>query len=126
MKPKKILLIDDEELIRISTQVCLEVTANWEVILAASGQEGLLLAELQQPDVILLDISMPEMNGLTTFEYLRNNQAISHIPVILLTAKVQTSEQQQFIDLGITGVIIKPYDPHGIASQIAAALGWNI
>lgn len=126
MKPKKILLIDDEELIRMSTQVCLEVTANWEVIVAASGKEGLLLAASQQPDVILLDISMPEMNGITTFEYLQNNQATSHIPVILLTAKVQTSDRQEFIDLGITGVIVKPYDPHSLASQIAAALGWNI
>lgn len=122
MTVNKVLLIDDEELIRISTKLCLEVTGGWEVLTATSGIEGLRLAEAEQPDAILLDVMMPDLDGLATFERLKANAATQHIPVFLLTAKVQAAEQRQWAALGVRGVIGKPFDPLTLADQIAETL----
>ncbi len=126
MTPKQILLIDDEELIRISTQVCLELTSPWKVITASSGREGLVLAESQQPDAILLDVSMPDLDGLATFQLLQENPRTEHIAVLLLTARVQAADRRQLEGLGVKAVITKPYDPHRLATQIAASMGWDL
>lgn len=122
MSTKRILLIDDEEDIREATQICLEVTGAWEVLTASSGSEGLVKAEIEQPDGILLDVMMPDMDGLTTFKALQANPATRHIPVILLTAKAQSAEQRQFTQLDVAGVITKPYDPFSLSDQVAEAL----
>lgn len=125
MAVKQILLIDDEDDIREVAQVSLEMIGNWEVLTARSGQEGLAKAEAEQPDAILLDVMMPDMDGPTTFQQLRNTPAICHIPVILVTAKVQASDQRRFASLGIKGVIAKPFDPLTLADQVAETLGWH-
>jgi CheY-like chemotaxis protein len=121
---RQILVIDDEEHIREVTQLCLEMIGGWEVITASSGNEGLVKAEITQPDAILLDVMMPDMDGTTTFRQLRTNQATQHIPVILLTAKLQAADQRRFADLGVNAVIAKPFDPTILAEQVAAVLGW--
>lgn len=121
-KTKRILIIDDENDIREATQVCLEVTGDWEVLTASSGSEGLVTAAAELPDAILLDVMMPGMDGLTTFQELQANPLTQHIPVILLTAKAQSSEQRRFTQLGVAAVIIKPYDPFSIADQVSQAL----
>ncbi|MGC1394433.1 MAG: response regulator [Coleofasciculaceae cyanobacterium] len=121
-KTKRILIIDDENDIREATQVCLEVTGDWEVFTASSGSEGLVTAAAELPDAILLDVMMPGMDGLTTFQELQANPITQHIPVILLTAKAQSSEQRRFTQLGVAAVIIKPYDPFSIADQVSQAL----
>jgi CheY-like chemotaxis protein len=126
MTAKRILIVDDEELIRISTQLCLEETAGWEVLTASSGSEGLAKALAEQPDAIFLDVMMPDIDGLTTFKKLQANPATLHIPVFLLTAKAQSSEQRQFAQLGVAGVIPKPFAPMSLAKQVAATLGWQI
>jgi CheY-like chemotaxis protein len=126
MTVKRILIVDDEELIRISTQLCLEETAGWEVLTASSGSEGLVKAEAEQPDAIFLDVMMPDMDGPTTFKKLQANPSTRHIPVFLLTAKVQASEQRQFAQLGVTRVIAKPFAPMSLAKQVAEALGWQL
>ena len=87
MTTKRILIIDDEADIREATQMCLEITGEWEVVLASSGPEGLLKAAKEKPDAILLDIMMPGMDGLTTMQRLRENSDTAAIPIILLTAK---------------------------------------
>jgi CheY-like chemotaxis protein len=69
---------------------------------------------------------MPDMDGPTTFQKLQANPATRHIPVFLLTAKVQSSEQRQFAQLGVTGVIPKPFAPLDLAKQVAEALGWQL
>ncbi|MBE9108694.1 response regulator [Nodosilinea sp. LEGE 07298] len=122
MTNKRILIIDDEADIREATQMCLEITGEWEVILASSGYEGLLKAAAEKPDAILLDIMMPGMDGLTTMQKLRENTATSQIPIILLTAKAQSGEQRQFNQLNIAALITKPYDPYSLSDQIAQAL----
>jgi CheY-like chemotaxis protein len=68
---------------------------------------------------------MPGMDGPTTFRELRKNPATAAIPVLLLTAKVQTTDQRRFADLGVQAVLLKPFDPLTLSSQIAGVLGWN-
>ena len=123
---KQVLVIDDEERIQEVVQTCLEILQGWQVVLASSGMEGLQKAETEKPDVILLDISMPDMDGFMTLKKIRENSLTQTIPVILLTAKVQPSDQAQFKGLDISGLIVKPFDPMQLAAQISAALGWNL
>jgi CheY-like chemotaxis protein len=125
MTTKRILVIDDEDGIREIIQICLEAAAGWEVLTAASGTEGLEKAEAFQPDAILLDVMMPDMDGPTTFRQLQANSATRHIPTILLTAKAKISEQKQFIDLGVTGVITKPFKAQDLVDQIREILNWR-
>ena len=126
MTVKRILVIDDEVDIREVAQLSLEISSGWEVMTAASGSEGLVEAEAQQPDAILLDVMMPDMDGPTTFEKLQNNPSTKNIPVILLTAKVQAAEQRRYAQLGVTAVLTKPFDPVMLANQVAEALGWQL
>lgn len=95
MTVKKILVVDNEEYIQEVTKICLETVAGWEVLTAGSGHEGILKAEAHQPDAILLDVMMPDMDGFTTFEQLQANRATQTIPVILLTAKMQAGDHQR-------------------------------
>ncbi|HHP7232969.1 MAG TPA: response regulator [Xenococcaceae cyanobacterium] len=120
---QKILLIDDDDDIREATQICLEITGDWEIMTASSGREGLTQAIANQPDVILLDVMMPDMDGLETFAQLQANNATKNIPVILLTAKAQPGEQRQFTKLKVSGVITKPYEPFDLSNRITQILG---
>jgi CheY-like chemotaxis protein len=122
---KRILVIDDEDDIREVAQIGLEMIANWQVITARSGEEGILKAKAEQPDAILLDVMMPGMDGPTTFRKLRDDTMARHIPVLLLTAKVQAADRRQFADLGVTGVIAKPFDPLTLAEEMTRLLGWS-
>jgi CheY-like chemotaxis protein len=125
MATKQLLMIDDEARIREVVQTCLELFQGWQVSVAESGAEGLSKAAAEQPDAILLDVSMPEVDGIETLKALQANPATQSIPVILLTAKVQPDERAQFAELTIAGVITKPFDPVALASQISELLGWN-
>lgn len=125
MTAKRILVIDDEDDIREVAQLCLEMLGGWEVLTACSGREGLVLAEAEQPDAILLDVMMPDMDGLATFQKLQANIATQHIPVILLTAKVQSADRHRFAKVGVTEMIAKPFNPLNLASLVAEALGWS-
>jgi CheY-like chemotaxis protein len=125
MAAKRVLLIDDEDDIREVAQVSLEMVGNWEVITASSGAEGLARAVAERPDAILLDVMMPDLDGPSTYGRLQANPTTRDIPVILLTAKVQASDQRRFADLGVAAVIAKPFDPLQLAGQVAGALGWE-
>ncbi len=126
MKPKRVLVIDDEGDIREVAQVSLETVAGWEVLTASSGREGVAKVRVDQPDAILLDVMMPEMDGLATYQQLQADPATRHIPVIFLTAKVLPGARRRFIDLGAKGVIAKPFDPLKLPHQMAEALGWRL
>ena len=119
---KNILVIDDEVDILRLIQTCLEVMGGWQVLIACSGNEGLRLAQNNQPDAILLDVMMPDMDGLTTFHKLQDNPSTRHIPVVLLTAKGRSADQGMFAELGVKGVLNKPFNPLKLADQVAAAL----
>jgi CheY-like chemotaxis protein len=122
---KRVLIIDDEVGIRKITQIALNAIAGWEVLMAESGPEGIAIAQTAQPDAILLDVMMPEMDGIATFENLQANGATQTIPVILLTAKAQLFERQQFTALGVTGVITKPFKAPELVQQMRDLLHWH-
>lgn len=126
MSNRRILIVDNEPSIQEVAQICLETVAGWEVSIASSGLEGLAAAEREQPDAILLDIMMPGMDGLDTFSRLQANPVTRSIPVILLTAKVNTTNYQDYIELGIRSTIAKPFSPLGLAQEIATTLGWKL
>ncbi len=124
MNPKRILIIDDEEAIQTVVQCGLELSAGWIVMTASSGIEGVSLAENEQPDMILLDGMMPEMDGLATFRELQQNPKTRSIPVVFLTAKAQASEKRLFHDTGANGIITKPFNSLELADQITKILNW--
>lgn len=124
MNIKSILLIDDEINLAQVIAVCLESFKGWKVIVANSGKEGLRLLATIKPDAILLDVMMPEMDGISVYQNLQKNPDTRHIPVIFLTAKVQVSDRERFAQLGIVGTIAKPFEPLKIADQIAELLDW--
>jgi CheY-like chemotaxis protein len=126
MSSKRILFIDDEDDIKILAQFCLESEAGWEMLTAANGVEGIMLAETEQPDAILLDAMMPHLDGIQTIEKLQTNPKTKHIPTIFITAKVQASDRRRFYAAGAKGVINKPFDSLTLASQIAGFLGWQL
>lgn len=125
MPGHRVLIIDDEDDIREIAALSLETVAGWEVLMANSGAAGIRKAQEQLPDAILLDVMMPEKDGPTTFREMRSIPAIAHIPVILLTAKVQAADQKRFSDLGVAAVMFKPFDPLTLAADIAEVLGWT-
>jgi CheY-like chemotaxis protein len=126
MQTKSILVIDDDDGIREIVKFSIEAVTGWEVLTAASGSEGITRAEIEQPDAILLDVMMPDMDGATTFHHLRSNTATKNIPTIVLTAKAIAKEQQRFLDLGIAGAIAKPFKANDLVKQICEILGWQI
>lgn len=124
MSGKCILFIDDEEDIKTLARFCLESEASWQMITASNGKEGLALAESKQPDAILLDVMMPELDGLQVLAKLKLNPKTKHIPAIFITAKAQASDRRRFYAAGAKGVINKPFDSLTLASQISGFLGW--
>lgn len=125
MGTRRILVVDDEDDIREVAAIALEMEGGWEVIAAGSGAEGIRRAAAEQPDAILLDVMMPDMDGPATFRALRENPATAAIPVILLTAKVQAADRRRFEELGVSGVLPKPFDPLRLSHQVAETLGWE-
>ncbi|WP_414583956.1 response regulator [Scytonema sp. PCC 10023] len=125
MLAKRILVIDDEINLCTVIKVCLERIGGWQVLIAQSGSEGLVLAETELPDAILLDVMMPDTDGLVVLHTLHINPVTETIPVILLTAKPQPVNLNQSAQLGFVGVIPKPFDPLELADQVAELLGWE-
>jgi CheY-like chemotaxis protein len=121
----QILVVDDEDLIRELVQACLEDLGGWETLAAASGEEGLQIAQTKRFDAILLDMSMPGMDGFEVYERLQSNPMTQSIPVILLTAKVLPSDRDRFEKMGVAGVIAKPIEPTTLTEAIAEILGWD-
>lgn len=126
MNDKNILLIDDDEAIQEVVQVGIEIETGWQVKLASSGLKGINLAQNQQPDAILLDVMMPDMDGIDTLSHLKANAKTSSIPVIFLTAKAQAADKKQYQSLGVVDVITKPFNSMTLASQIAKILQWEL
>ncbi len=123
--PKHILLVDDEDDIREVAALSLQAVGGYEVSRASSGREALELASAQRPDAVLLDVMMPDMDGPSTFARLQGDEDTRGIPVVLLTAKVQAADRRQFDDLGVAGVLSKPFDPLQLSRQVADVLGWS-
>ena len=114
----KVMLVDDDDDIRRLGQISLEMVGRWSVVMASSGQEALLLASEEAPDIVLLDVTMPEMDGVTTYAKLRAIPSMGDVPIIFLTAKVLPGEVDGYLSLGATAVIAKPFDPMTLPDTI--------
>lgn len=112
------LLVDDDEDIRTLCELGLRRLAGWNVVLAGSGQEALAAVDHARPDVILLDVMMPGEDGLQVLERLRAREGLAKVPVIFLTAKVQTHEVERYRKLGAAGVIRKPFEVLKLPDEI--------
>ena len=120
-----VLVVDDEPDIRELLQLALEHVAGWQVLTASNGPEALIAAADKLPDAILLDVMMPGMDGPETARRLAEDPRTRSIPVVLLTAKVLSSERTALSDTEARAVIGKPFDPMTLAHQIEDALGWG-
>jgi len=121
---KRILIVDDEDDIREVAQVSLELVGQYEVLTASSGRDGVARARTAQPDAILLDVMMPDLDGPGTLAQLRADPATRDIPVVFLTAKTQQAERARLAELGAAGILVKPFDPLKLPAEIATTLRW--
>lgn len=119
---KKILVVDDDGAIQEVIKTCLEDLAGWQVLLAGSGLDGLRIANAEPLDAILLDISMPKMNGIEMLQKLQENSKTRKIPVFLLTATILSPDRQQLEQ--VAGVIVKPFNIIKLVEQMSQSLGW--
>ncbi|HVI02767.1 MAG TPA: response regulator [Enhygromyxa sp.] len=117
-----ILLVDDEPDIRTIAELSLSQVGGWKVTLASSGVQALELVGTHKPDLILLDVMMPEMDGVATFQALASREDTREIPVIFMTARVQSQERERYVGLGAAGVIAKPFDPMRLPDDIRGIL----
>ena len=122
MTIRKVLLVDDEDDIRTVGNLSLSRVGGWQTVLASSGAEAVKKAAAERPDLILLDVMMPGMDGPTTFTQLRAQEATATTPIIFLTAKIQKQEVARYLELGALGVIGKPFDPMTLPSEIKKLL----
>ncbi|EPX58958.1 Two-component response regulator [Cystobacter fuscus DSM 2262] len=118
----KVLLVDDEDDIRTIGQVSLSRVGGWQTVLASSGADALTKAAAERPDLILLDVMMPGMDGPTTLARLRAQEATATTPVIFMTAKIQKQEVARYLELGAVGVIGKPFNPLTLPADIKKLL----
>lgn len=125
MTERLVLLVDDEEDIRLVAKACLERLAGWRVQSASSGLDALEHVHAERPDAILLDVMMPGLDGPATLTRLRSDPETAAIPVLFLTAKAQASDRADLEALGAQAVLTKPFDPMTLPDQIRAALGWS-
>lgn len=119
----KVLIIDDEEDTRSIASMSLSILGGMDVLEADGGEDGINKAAQNQPDVILLDMMMPVMDGESTLSNLQNHDQTKHIPVIFLTAKAMSTEIERLKRLGAVGVLTKPFDPTVLADQVREILG---
>lgn len=110
-KLKKILFVDDDEDIHFIVKLCLTEMPGIELRSAISGEEAIKIAMEFNPDLILLDVMMPKMDGIATFKVLKQLPGLAQTPVIFLTANAQSDTLEKYRGYGILDVIVKPFDP---------------
>ncbi|MFT4744740.1 MAG: adenylate cyclase [Nitriliruptoraceae bacterium] len=118
---KRVLIVDDEPDVLLLCRVNLEFEG-YHVTTAADGQEGLATARSLQPDVVLLDVMMPKMDGWQVLEAIKADEVISDIPVVMLTAKVQDEDQIRGWSAGAAEYITKPFSPLSLSQVIAGVI----
>jgi two-component system OmpR family response regulator len=116
----KILMVEDEPDIRAIAKLALEAVGGYTVELASSGSEALTLYPTFRPDLVLLDVMMPGMDGIETLARLRELAGDQAPAVIFMTAKVQRHEIERYLSLGALDVITKPFDPMTLSAVVRA------
>jgi CheY-like chemotaxis protein len=114
--------VDDDADIREIARLSLQLVGGWAVSVADGGSEAISQALTLSPDVILLDVMMPGIDGVATLQTLSGDPRTSHIPVIFLTAKAQVGERRRLEEAGACGLIAKPFDPLSLAHEVEIIL----
>ena len=114
----KMIVVDDDEDVLTIAKYCLESLSSTQIKYFSSGEEALREAMTFNPDLILLDVMMPKMDGNATLEALRLIPTLASIPVVFFTAKAQKEELSNYSKLGIIDIIVKPFDPMTLAQRV--------
>ncbi len=117
-KLQHILCVDDEEDILDVAKMCLEMVAGFQVSCCSRGKEAIERVRDINPDLILLDVMMPDMDGPSTLRELRKISLLETIPIVFMTARVHPAEVAQYLALGASGVVPKPFDPMRLSDEI--------
>ena len=120
--PRRVMYVEDDPDIRAIAEIALEDVGGFTAALCESGSEALAVAPGFAPELVLMDVMMPGMDGRSTLRALRKLPGMAEVPVIFMTARLQRSEIQEYRDLGAIGVIPKPFDPMTLSKQIAEIL----
>lgn len=123
----KVLYVEDEPDIHEIVKLALERLGGYQVSVCDNGNDALAMVGDFQPDLILLDVMMPGMDGPTTLAELRKINEFKDCPIVFMTAKVQANEIQHLLDLGAADVISKPFDPIALSEQLQKIWdGWQL
>ncbi len=114
----KILYIEDDVDIAMVAKLTLEAIGGFDVLHCASGQEALDAFPAYDPQLVLVDVMMPQMDGIQTLANLRQMPQAKETPIVFMTARAQTHEQADYFRLGALGVIVKPFDPMTLSDYI--------
>lgn len=125
-KIERILYVEDDQDIADVTIMTLEDLGGYDVKHCISGLKALEEIEEYEPDLVLLDVMMPGIDGAETFKCIKQNSNFEKLPVIFITAKSQKNEQEHYVSIGGSGVITKPFDPMTLCSTIETIYSENI
>jgi two-component system, OmpR family, response regulator len=117
---KRIMHVEDDPSIQAVAKVALEVVGGFTVETCSGGEEALQRFNEFKPQLILLDVMMPGMDGPSTLRKMQADFDLKHIPVVFMTAKVQANEIESYKALGAADVVVKPFDPMTLSDQIRA------
>ena len=119
MALERVMHVEDDESIRAVAEIALTDVAGFTLLSCDSGQSALAQAEAFAPQLILLDVMMPQMDGLQTLAALRKIPALAKTPVVFMTAKIQQAEKQRYLDAGAVGIIEKPFEPMELGDTLS-------
>jgi DNA-binding response OmpR family regulator len=122
MASRKILLVDDSETVLQMEQMIL-AKSSYELILARDGEEGVAKALATQPDLILMDVVMPKMNGFEAVKQLRENAQTRSVPIVMVTSKAEAESMETGYQTGCSDYIIKPIDQLELVMKVKNLLG---
>jgi CheY-like chemotaxis protein len=117
----RVLVIDDETVVGTILRYAFDVDGH-ETVVAGSGSTGIEMARSEHPDVIVLDLMMPDVTGYDVLEVLRDDERTKDLPIVVLTAVTMQRERDRCLSKGADAVMIKPFDPRDVAEAVVALL----
>lgn len=121
MAPVKILVADDNQQIRLLVSAALRLLGH-ELLLAVDGEEALRIATEEHPDLVLLDVQMPQLDGFEVLSFLRKRPETADIKVVMLTTAAQTADKKRGAELGAIDYVVKPFEPKVLRGVVERAL----